>query len=71
MAATVSTRGGFSVSKPRLLFSEYMSGPPGMPNYDVAPDGQRFLMLKEAETAPDVTTMNVISNWPVNLKNPQ
>jgi hypothetical protein len=39
------------------------------PNYDVSPDGQRFLMLKpieSAETAP--TEINVVLNWFEELK---
>ena len=39
------------------------------PNYDVSPDGQRFLMLKpieQAQAAP--TQINVVLNWFEELK---
>ena len=39
------------------------------PNYDVSPDGQRFLMLKPneaGEAAP--TQINVVLNWFEELK---
>jgi hypothetical protein len=39
------------------------------PDYDVSPDGQRFLMLKpvdQEQTAP--TKINVVLNWREELK---
>jgi Tol biopolymer transport system component len=40
----------FSAGKPKLLFQgPYVPTPQTLPNYDVSPDGQRFLMLKAAE----------------------
>lgn len=67
MAASINTQRGFSASQPRILFSEYLSGVPGLPQYDVARDG-RFLMLKAMEAATDVTHINVASNWVASVK---
>jgi hypothetical protein len=67
LAASVNTQAGFSASKPKVLFGDYMVGPPGIPAYDVAPDGQRFLMLQAAERAPEKTEMHVIVNWSARL----
>jgi hypothetical protein len=43
-------------------------GPPGTTssNYDVAPDGQRFLMVKHDEVAS--AQINVVVNWTEELK---
>ena len=32
-------------------------------DYDVAPDGRRFLMLKPAATAEETSELHVIVNW--------
>ena len=37
------------------------------PNYDVSPDGERFLMLKPVERAP-LTQIKVVRNWHEELK---
>jgi hypothetical protein len=38
-------------------------------NYDVSPDGQRFLMLKPSESAQTTPTqINVVLNWFEELK---
>jgi hypothetical protein len=40
-----------------------------MPNYDVSPDGQRFLMVKSSEQeAAAPTQINVVLNWFEELK---
>jgi len=47
-----------------LFAGRYVPTPATTPNYDVSPDGQRFLMLKAVEqeqAAP--TQINVVLNW--------
>jgi Tol biopolymer transport system component len=69
MAVDITTQPGFSAGKPRMLFDgRYESPPFPIANYDVSPDGQRFLLLKpnEQETAP--TQINVVLNWFEELK---
>ena len=69
MVVDIGTHSSFSAGKPRILFSEpYLPTPIIPANYDVSPDGQRFLMLKpsEQETAP--TQINVVLNWFEELK---
>jgi len=47
MAVDVTTLQGFSVGKPQVLFEGlYEPTLTGSANYDVSPDGRRFLMLK-------------------------
>jgi eukaryotic-like serine/threonine-protein kinase len=70
MAVDIATQPGFAVGRPRMLFEgQYQPAPGSFPNYDVAPDGQRFLMLKpieQAQAAP--TQINVVLNWFEELK---
>jgi eukaryotic-like serine/threonine-protein kinase len=70
MAVDIATRPGFAAGKPSTLFEgQYQPSPVTAPNYDVSPDGQRFLMLKPSEqekAAP--TQINVVLNWFEELK---
>ena len=65
LVVAVDTTDSFRASAPEPLFSAtYTLGLNAVPNYDVAPDGQRFLMLK-TETEPDQDTaqIHVVLNW--------
>ena len=70
MAVEITTQPGFAPGRPRMLFAgPYAPSPATFPNYDVSPDGQRFLMLKpteQAEAGP--TQINVVLNWFEELK---
>jgi Tol biopolymer transport system component/tRNA A-37 threonylcarbamoyl transferase component Bud32 len=70
MAVDISTQSSFVAGKPRMLFEgPYVTPPVPISNYDVSPDGQRFLMLKSigsTEAAP--TQINVVLNWFEELK---
>lgn len=70
VAVEVTTRPGFSMGKPHVLFEgPYLSTPATNPNYDVSRDGQRFLMLKPVEQAQEAPTqINVVLNWFEELK---
>jgi Tol biopolymer transport system component len=70
MAVEISTKASFSTGAPKTLFEgEYVLLPTiSTPNYDVSPDGQRFLMLKPAEEAQVPTQINVVLNWFEELK---
>jgi Tol biopolymer transport system component len=70
MGVDVMTQPGFSVGKPRMLFEgQYLLTLATFPNYDVSPDGQRFLMLKPSESAESARTqINVVLNWFEELK---
>ena len=50
MAAPFITSPTLSIGNPEILFEgPYLMGSPGAHNYDVTPDGQRFLMIKSSE----------------------
>ena len=71
MTVEVTTQPAFSAGRPRLLFErQYVSLqlPQTYQYYDVSPDGQRFLMVKESEQATYATQINVVLNWSEELK---
>jgi len=70
MTVDYSAQPTFSASKPKMLFEgSYVSTPRSFPDYDVSPDGQRFLMLRPAEEAQAAPTqINVVLNWFEELK---
>jgi eukaryotic-like serine/threonine-protein kinase len=70
MAVEIATQPGFAAGKPRMLFEgRYEAAPVPISNYDVSPDGQRFLMLKPTEQAQAAPTqINVVLNWFEELK---
>jgi serine/threonine-protein kinase len=68
----------FRAARPRVLWEgDYAHGlssfcgpaGPSSSNYDVTPDGQRFLMIQEQESPELVSTrVQVVLNWPEELK---
>jgi serine/threonine-protein kinase len=59
----------FSAGKPKVLFEgPYVPTPRTFPDYDISPDGQRFLMLKPAEDEQAVSQIVVVQNWVEELK---
>ena len=70
MAVPVATQPAFSVGRPTMLFEgEYLASPFPQTGviYDVTPDGQRFLMIKDVQAA-SATQINVVVNWFEELK---
>jgi serine/threonine protein kinase len=69
MAVDITTEPGFTAGKPHMLFEGPYQQAVTLPNYDVSPDGQHFLMLKSTEQAQAVPTqINVVLNWFEELK---
>ncbi len=69
MAVSVETEPTFSAGKPEVLFEgSYLSSEsdPEFQYYDISPDGQRFLMIKEA--GADQAQIHVVLNWFEELK---
>jgi serine/threonine-protein kinase len=65
IAATVSTTGGFAVTGRSELFADtYMFAQAPHANYDVSPDGTRFLMVKSAE----LPELLVVHGWRSELQ---
>jgi Tol biopolymer transport system component len=67
MAVDVSTSPELRTSQPHLLFEQRYAfgGAQTIPNYDVSPDGQRFLMVKDESSSG---RLNIVLNWFEELK---
>jgi Tol biopolymer transport system component len=63
MVVDIKTEPAFTAGKPRLLFEGQFAG-----GGDVAPDGQRFLMIQAVEPEQPPTQINVVLNWFEELK---
>ena len=68
MAVDVTLRPSFSRGNPRLLFQGDYFALVHLTNYDVSPDGQRFLMLKETGAEAAASQINFVQNWFEDLK---
>jgi serine/threonine-protein kinase len=69
MAVPITTTPTFSAGAPRMVFEGpfRIDGP--FRGYDVTPDGQRFLMVREIEQPPSrVSQMVLVQNWIEELK---
>ena len=65
IAVAVQTEPNFTPATPEVLFEREYAGGPGGRSYDVSPDGEQFLMIKES--SGEVTTAPqrfvVVQNW--------
>jgi serine/threonine-protein kinase len=77
MAVPVSTGASFQAGRPQLLWEgEYMHGLSSScgfkgvttTSYDISPDGQRFLMIKDNDQNMYATRIVVVVNWVEELK---
>ena len=72
MAVEITTQPNFALGNPRMLFEgPYALSAVPVSNYDVSPDGKRFLMLKPADEGQGQaasTQINVVLNWSEELK---
>ena len=67
MVVGVQSEPAFSSGRPQLVFEgPYLTDLFATSNYDISPDGQRFLMIKEEEGQQD--QINVVLNWTEELK---
>ena len=72
MAVSIQLEPEFKAGKPRVLFEGRFASPvsPSLTgrNYDVTPDGRRFVMIKESEQESASVQINVVLNWFEELK---
>jgi hypothetical protein len=70
MAVPVTTTPAFSAGTPRMLFEgPFRMDGGSFRNYDVTPDGQRFVMVREVEQPPArVSQVVLVQNWIEELK---
>ncbi len=67
MAVSVEIKPGFSPGRPRQLFEGRYMREQFHQNYDVSPDGQRFLMVRPGQDAAS-SQINIVLNWSEELK---
>ena len=68
MAVAIQTGSRFSASRPRLLFDGAYHAALGIVrNYDLSPDGQKFVMIVKEEEST-LTQIHVVQNWSEELK---
>ena len=79
MVVDISSGPSLEASKPRVLWrGDYLAGAgsscgmagPTSANYDVTPDGERFLMIEDAAPNAESDVLRLVSNWSLELKNP-
>ena len=76
MAVPVEVEPRFQRDTPRTLFSGDAVGMPRIlgfdsPRYDVAPDGQRFVVVQQVQQTQEraqLPTITVIENWHAEFK---
>ena len=61
MVVAIDTSEGFQHSAPRELFSGNFETDANVPNYDVHPDGDRFVMIRSPEM--QALEIHVVVNW--------
>jgi Tol biopolymer transport system component len=62
MSVAVETRPEFRAAAPKRMFEGPYLNVPGV-SYDVAPDGQHFVMIEENQKQAPTTELNVVLNW--------
>jgi hypothetical protein len=65
MTASVSTTPTFRADAPRVLFAgDFAEGTFfNYPSFDIAPDGQHFVMIKPDSAWGVATEINLVFNW--------
>ncbi len=65
MAVTVRTDPDFDNDPPRPLFEDngYVPDQFGNQNYDVSPDGRRFVMVKSSGSITGRHRINIVLDW--------
>jgi Tol biopolymer transport system component len=67
MAVDIRLNDTPEMGQPRLLF-EKRTRSSGRPDYDVMPDGKRFIMIEDSEPRPRPTELVVVQNFAEELK---
>jgi serine/threonine protein kinase/Tol biopolymer transport system component len=67
MLVAVQTQPEFRADAPKVMFEGPYLNVPGV-SYDVAPDGQHFIMIEENQKQAPTTQLNVVLNWLEELK---
>ncbi len=70
LSVGITTRPVFAAGSPRVLFEgQYLTSPTMQyTNYDVTPDGKRFLMIQASPTETAASQINLVQGWFEDLR---
>ena len=68
LSSLTTSKARHSVLPVLFIGGGYLSSYLELGNYDVAPDGQHFLMIKEKETSADSKELGIVLHWTDELK---
>ncbi|MEX2117624.1 MAG: protein kinase [Bacteroidota bacterium] len=70
MAVAIKTSPVFSAGPPQELFDASQMSFPNNPvtNYDISPDGKRFIMIQNTKTSARTSSFSYVQNWTWELK---
>jgi eukaryotic-like serine/threonine-protein kinase len=68
MVVDVSSKSGFTATRPKVLFSGDYVRRSGWSDYDISPDGEHFIMINPGEQERPATEITVLLNWFDELK---
>lgn len=70
MVVAIHAEPTFSAGTPRTLFQfkEWAGDPEGFRGFDLAPDGQHFVMIQAGEESAPPTQLRVVLNWFEEIK---
>ena len=64
MVSDIKTAPSFVAARPRVLFEGAYEGPlASRANFDISPDGKRFLMLQAVDQGQSSAEIKIVSNW--------
>lgn len=63
IAVSINTDPSFTVGNPEVVFEGQYFGALGGRSYDVSPDGEQFLMIREVESSAATQQIIVVQNW--------
>jgi Tol biopolymer transport system component len=61
MAVGLTMTPEFRVERPRLVLQENLNDERGWANYDISPDGRRFVVIHDLDVNPP--SLVVVENW--------
>ena len=62
ITVAVETKPAFKAGVPAVVFRGNYLSEFGL-NWNISPDGERFLMIKEAASSPSPGKINIVLNW--------
>ena len=68
MVVEIASNGELELGTPKVLFEKPFAYSSAGLNYDVAPDGRRFVMIDESEAEPAPTQLVLVQNWAAELE---